>query len=316
RATCSCHPAGPFGPSAPHPHTTPRNRPLIMTATPESLDSFKSRRTLKVGNRTYEYFSLKAAERNGLDGIGTLPFSLKVLLENLLRHEDGRTVTADHIRAMAAWVNDRTSDKEIAFRPARVLMQDFTGVPAVVDLAAMRDAMVKLGRDPKRINPLAPVDLVIDHSVMVDAFGHPNAFEANVKREYERNGERYTFLRWGGQAFDNFRVVPPGTGICHQVNLEYLSRTVWTNGQATPNGRVGTGSISTLVTRLSSLGRRVVGMEPEAPMLRQPISLLTPEDIGVRLTGRLREGVTAPDLVLNITEMLRRRGVVGKFVEY
>ncbi|HEY6655691.1 MAG TPA: aconitase family protein, partial [Methyloceanibacter sp.] len=227
-----------------------------MTSVAEtSLDSFKCRRRLKVGKRGYDYFDLKEAEANGLVGIGCLPFSLKVLLENLLRHEDGRTVTADDIRGMALWLQTRKSDREIAFRPARVLMQDFTGVPAVVDLAAMRDAMQKLDGDPRKINPLVPVDLVIDHSVMVDAFGSAGAFLANVEKEYERNGERYAFLRWGGGAFDNFRVVPPGTGICHQVNLEYLAQTVWTkkeNGDALafPDTLVGTDSHTTMVNGL------------------------------------------------------------------
>jgi aconitate hydratase len=199
----------------------------LTAALEPSLDSFKCSRTLKAGGTEYDYFSLAAAEANGLQGISSLPFSLKVLLENLLRHEDGRTVTADDIRAVALWLKEKRSDREIAFRPARVLMQDFTGVPAVVDLAAMRDAMAALGGDPRAINPLAPVDLVIDHSVMVDAFGSGQAFQINVDKEYERNLERYAFLRWGAGAFDNFRVVPPGTGICHQVNLEYLAQTVW-----------------------------------------------------------------------------------------
>ncbi|MBM3543648.1 MAG: aconitate hydratase AcnA [Alphaproteobacteria bacterium] len=287
-----------------------------------SLDSFKCRRSLKVGKRVYDYFDLKEAEANGLEGIGSLPFSLKVLLENLLRHEDGRSVTADDIRAMADWLKTRKSDREIAFRPARVLMQDFTGVPAVVDLAAMRDAMAHLGGDPQKINPLAPVDLVIDHSVMVDAFGSDRAFQFNVDKEYERNLERYAFLRWGAGAFDNFRVVPPGTGICHQVNLEYLAQTVWTkeaNGAGTlayPDTLVGTDSHTTMVNGLAVLGWGVGGIEAEAAMLGQPISMLIPEVVGFRLTGKLREGVTATDLVLTVTEMLRRKGVVGKFVEF
>jgi aconitate hydratase len=275
---------------------------------------------LKLKDRSYQYFDLKKAEANGLEGIGRLPFSLKVLLENLLRHEDGRTVSEDDIRAMAGWLDKRRSDREIAFRPARVLMQDFTGVPAVVDLAAMRDAMAALGRDPEEINPLAPVDLVIDHSVMVDVFGSPQAFLENVEREYERNGERYAFLRWGADAFDNFRVVPPGTGICHQVNLEYLAQTVWTkeNGEITafPDTLVGTDSHTTMVNGLSVLGWGVGGIEAEAAMLGQPISMLIPEVIGFRLTGKLQEGVTATDLVLTVTEMLRKKGVVGKFVEF
>ncbi len=294
-----------------------------MTSVAEtSLDSFNCRRTLEVGKRSYDYFSLKEAEANGLAGISLLPFSLKVLLENLLRHEDGRTVTADDIRGIALWLAERKSDREIAFRPARVLMQDFTGVPAVVDLAAMRDAMAQLKGDPRKINPLVPVDLVIDHSVMVDAFGSGAAFHTNVEKEYERNGERYAFLRWGAGAFDNFRVVPPGTGICHQVNLEYLSQTVWTKKQnggdklAFPDTLVGTDSHTTMVNGLSVLGWGVGGIEAEAAMLGQPISMLIPEVIGFRITGKLNEGVTATDLVLTVTERLRRAGVVGKFVEF
>jgi aconitate hydratase len=286
-----------------------------------SLDSFKCLRTLKVGKHEYDYFDLKVAEKQGLGGVSRLPFSLKVLLENLLRHEDGRSVTTDDIRAVAEWLKEKKSDKEIAFRPTRVLMQDFTGVPAVVDLAAMRDAVTTLGGDPHAINPLAPVDLVIDHSVMVDAFGSGMAFQYNVDKEYERNSERYAFLRWGAGAFDNFRVVPPGTGICHQVNLEYLAQTVWTkkeNGTklAFPDTLVGTDSHTTMVNGLSVLGWGVGGIEAEAAMLGQPISMLIPEVIGFRLTGELREGVTATDLVLTVTEMLRRKGVVGKFVEF
>ncbi len=286
-----------------------------------SLDSFKSRATLTVGSVAYDYFSLAAAERNGLPDISRLPYSLKVLLENLLRSEDGRSVTAEDIQAMAGWLAERRSDREIAFRPSRVLMQDFTGVPAVVDLAAMRDAMESLGGDPERINPLVPVDLVIDHSVIVDDFGNPRAFAHNVGREYERNGERYRFLRWGQTAFRNFRVVPPGTGICHQVNLEYLSQTVWVNQNgkrplAYPDTLVGTDSHTTMVNGLSVLGWGVGGIEAEAAMLGQPISMLIPEVVGFRLTGRLSEGITATDLVLTVTEMLRKKGVVGKFVEF
>ena len=247
-----------------------------MTTSP---DSFKARRTLDVGGKSYVYYSLPEAEKNGLDGISRLPFSLKVLLENLLRHEDGRTVKADDIRAMADWLKERSSDREIAYRPARVLMQDFTGVPAVVDLAAMRDAAEKLGIDPKRINPLVPVDLVIDHSVMVDYFATERAFEQNVEKEYERNLERYEFLRWGQTAFDNFRVVPPGTGICHQVNLEYLAQTVWCRDEdsqtvAYPDTLVGTDSDTTMVNGLAVLGWGVGGIEAEAAMLGQPISML------------------------------------------
>ena len=291
-----------------------------------SLDSFKSRKTLKVGSRTYTYFSLKAAEKNGLAGISKLPYSLKVLLENLLRHEDGRTVKKADIEGIANWVKNRgRTEKEIAFRPARVLMQDFTGVPAVVDLAAMRDAMQALGQDPEKINPLAPVDLVIDHSVMVDHFANSKAFKQNVNLEYDRNGERYSFLKWGQGAFDNFRVVPPGTGICHQVNLEYLAKTVWTRtgkvkGKAVtyayPDTLVGTDSHTTMVNGLAVLGWGVGGIEAEAAMLGQPISMLIPEVIGFKLTGALPEGTTATDLVLTVTQMLRKKGVVGKFVEF
>ncbi len=286
-----------------------------------SLDSLKARRSLTVGTRRYDYFSLKAAEKNGLGDASRLPFSLKVLLENLLRNEDGRSVRLEDVRAVARWVKTRRSDREIAFRPARVLMQDFTGVPAVVDLAAMRDAMKAMGDDPRKINPLSPVDLVIDHSVMVDAFGSRAAFAENVAREYERNGERYAFLRWGQKAFDNFRVVPPGTGICHQVNLEYLAQTVWTARQgdrtlAYPDTLVGTDSHTTMVNGLSVLGWGVGGIEAEAAMLGQPISMVIPEVIGFKLTGRLKEGATATDLVLTVTQMLRKKGVVGKFVEF
>ena len=286
-----------------------------------SLDSFQSRRQLNVDDKVYTIFDLKAAERNGLEGISRLPVSLKVLLENLLRHEDGTTVTADDIRAIADWLVERTSTREIAYRPARVLMQDFTGVPAVVDLAAMRDASKALGADPERINPLVPVDLVIDHSVMVDFFGTQRAFQQNVDLEYQRNGERYQFLRWGQGAFDNFRVVPPGTGICHQVNLEYLAQTVWTReieGEmfAFPDTLVGTDSHTTMVNGLAVLGWGVGGIEAEAAMLGQPISMLVPEVIGFKLSGALPEGTTATDLVLRVVEMLRQKGVVGKFVEF
>jgi aconitate hydratase len=295
-----------------------------------SLDSFKCRKKLKVGAKTYIYYSLKDAEKNGLKGISNLPFSLKVLLENLLRFEDGRSVTKDDIIAAAEWLKNRgKAEREIAYRPARVLMQDFTGVPAVVDLAAMRDAMKKLGGDPKKINPLVPVDLVIDHSVIVDAFGTKKALKENVALEYERNVERYNFLRWGQQAFDNFRVVPPGTGICHQVNLEYLAQTVWTKkekakvkGRSTtvevayPDTLVGTDSHTTMVNGMAVLGWGVGGIEAEAAMLGQPISMLIPEVIGFKLTGKAREGVTATDIVLTVTQMLRKKGVVGKFVEF
>jgi aconitate hydratase len=288
-----------------------------------SRDSLKVRRPLEVGGQRYETFSLAAAARAGLAGIERLPVSLKVLLENLLRHEDGRSVQVDDLRAFPAWLERRSSEREIAFRPARVLMQDFTGVPAVVDLAAMRDAMLALGGDPKRINPRVPVDLVIDHSVQVDVFGGKGAFARNVELEYERNRERYAFLRWGQAAFDGFRVVPPGTGICHQVNLEYLSQVVWSEGgrkgtprPAYPDTLVGTDSHTTMVNGLGVLGWGVGGIEAEAAMLGQPLSMVLPEVLGFRLTGKLREGVTATDLVLTVTELLRKQGVVGRFVEF
>ncbi|RAK67671.1 aconitate hydratase AcnA [Phenylobacterium kunshanense] len=287
-----------------------------------SVDSLKTRRLLTVGDRTYAYYSLPAAEEAGLSGISRLPISMKVLLENLLRNEDDDTVKAEDLKAVAAWLQNKGSvEHEISFRPARVLMQDFTGVPAVVDLAAMRDAMTKLGADPEKINPLNPVDLVIDHSVMIDYFGTPKAFGQNVEREYERNMERYNFLRWGSSAFNNFRVVPPGTGICHQVNLEYLAQTVWTNadeGQevAYPDTVVGTDSHTTMINGLAVLGWGVGGIEAEAAMLGQPIPMLIPEVIGFKLDGVLSEGVTATDLVLTVTQMLRKKGVVGKFVEF
>ena len=290
-----------------------------MTA--PGLDSLKTRRRLTVGGRDYDYFSLKAAEKAGLGDLSRLPYSLKVLLENLLRHEDGRSVTVADIKALARWLKRRKIDREIAYRPARVLMQDFTGVPAVVDLAAMRGAMAKLGADPNAINPLTAVDLVIDHSVMVDNYGSGRAFKANVKLEYERNHERYAFLRWGQTAFDNFRVVPPGTGICHQVNLEYLAQVVWTakSGRgrlAYPDTLVGTDSHTTMVNGLAVLGWGVGGIEAEAAMLGQPISMLVPEVVGFKLSGRPREGTTATDVVLTVTQMLRKKGVVGKFVEF
>src|SRR6185503_12277954 len=298
------------------------------TITMTSLDSFRCCKPLKVGSKTYAHYSLPTAEKNGLKGISRLPFSMKVLLENLLRNEDGRSVTKEDIQAVAQWLKTKTSEREIAFRPARVLMQDFTGVPAVVDLAAMRDAMKLLGGDPKKINPLVPVDLVCDHSVAVTFFGSNTAFKRNVEEEYRQNRERYEFLKWSQKSFDNFRVVPPGTGICHQVNLEYLSRTVWSkpaslklDGKkvteiAYPDTLVGTDSHTTMVNGLAVLGWGVGGIEAEAAMLGQPISMLIPEIVGFRLTGKLREGVTATDLVLTITQMLRKKGVVGKFVEY
>jgi aconitate hydratase len=296
-----------------------------------SLDSFKSRKVLQVGSKSYAYYSLPAAEANGLRGISKLPFSMKVLLENLLRHEDDRSVTKDDVKAMAAWLKTRSSNHEIAFRPARVLMQDFTGVPAVVDLAAMRDAMTMLGGDSSKINPLVPVDLVIDHSVIVNYFGSAAAFQKNIDEEYKQNEERYKFLKWAQTAFDNFRVVPPDTGICHQINLEYLSQAVFTGKDkekvtvdgktvlaevAYPDTLVGTDSHTTMVNGLSVLGWGVGGIEAEAAMLGQPISMLLPEVIGFRVTGKLKEGVTATDLVLTVTQMLRAKGVVGKFVEF
>jgi aconitate hydratase len=294
-----------------------------------SIDSFRCCRTLKVGSRTYAYYSLAAAEKNGLKGISRLPFSLKVLLENMLRHEDGRTITKTDIQGFAQWLKTRTSDREVPFRPARVLMQDFTGVPAVVDLAAMRDAMKHLGGDPERINPLVPVDLVIDHSVAVNYYGDNSAFKKNVEEEYRQNLERYTFLKWAQRSFKNFSLVPPGTGICHQVNLEYLSKTVFVSkgkvklgdkvvemDVAYPDTLVGTDSHTTMVNGLSVLAWGVGGIEAEAAMLGQPYSMMLPEVIGVRLSGKLKEGVTATDLVLTITQMLRKRGVVGKFVEF
>ena len=285
-----------------------------------SLDSFNCRRTLQVGGRVYHYFDLPSASRS-LGDISRLPISLKVLLENLLRFEDDATVRAADIRALVDWQKTRSSAHEIQYRPARVLMQDFTGVPAVVDLAAMRAAMAAAGGDPQKINPLSPVDLVIDHSVMVDRYASPQAFADNVALEMRRNGERYSFLRWGQHAFANFRVVPPGTGICHQVNLEYLARTVWTREEdgrlyAFPDTLVGTDSHTTMINGLGVLGWGVGGIEAEAAMLGQPVSMLIPEVIGFKLTGRLREGITATDLVLTVTQMLRQKGVVGKFVEF
>ncbi len=287
-------------------------------------DTAKTRRDLKVGAQNVSYYSIPAAEAAGLGDFSRLPAALKVVLENMLRFEDGgRTVSVDDIKAFAEWADKGGKNpREIAYRPARVLMQDFTGVPAVVDLAAMRDGLVALGGDAEKINPLNPVDLVIDHSVMIDEFGNPRAFQMNVDREYERNMERYTFLKWGQSAFNNFRVVPPGTGICHQVNLEYLAQTVWTdkdqNGSevAYPDTLVGTDSHTTMVNGLAVLGWGVGGIEAEAAMLGQPISMLIPEVVGFKLTGAMVEGTTATDLVLKVVEMLRVKGVVGKFVEF
>jgi len=286
-----------------------------------SLNTFTSSTTLKVASTTYHYHSLRHAREHGLDTNPALPFSLKVLLENLLRHEDGHSVRAEDIRAVASWKPNQGLEQEIAFRPARVLMQDFTGVPAIVDLAAMRDAMAANGGDPASINPQIPVDLVIDHSVTVDAFGNAQAAQTNVAREMERNRERYTFLRWGQKVFDNFRVVPPGTGICHQVNLEYLAQSVWNqkiNGEewAYPDTLVGTDSHTTMINALGVLGWGVGGIEAEAAMLGQAVSMLIPEVVGFKFSGALQPGVTATDLVLTVTRMLRNHGVVGKFVEF
>lgn len=292
----------------------------IVTGT----DTAKTRRTLKSGGQEFDYFSIPAATEAGLGDFTKVPAALKVVLENMLRFEDGgKTVSVDDIKAFAEWAEKGGQNpREIAYRPARVLMQDFTGVPAVVDLAAMRDGIKELGGDAQKINPLNPVDLVIDHSVMIDEFGTPRAFQVNVEREYERNMERYTFLKWGQKAFNNFRVVPPGTGICHQVNLEYLSQTVWSDTDqndrqvAYPDTLVGTDSHTTMVNGLAVLGWGVGGIEAEAAMLGQPISMLIPEVVGFKISGAMREGVTATDLVLKVVAMLRKHGVVGKFVEF
>jgi aconitate hydratase len=288
---------------------------------PTGQDSLRTRSTIEVEGKTYSYYSLARAAQ-ALGEVSRLPFSMKVLLENLLRFEDGQTVTRDDLQAMADWLKERRINREIQYRPARVLMQDFTGVPAVVDLAAMRDAMAQLSGDPQKINPLVPVHLIIDHSVMVDEFGNPRAFEKNVEFEYQRNGERYEFLKWGSHAFDNFKVVPPGTGICHQVNLEHIGQVVWTgddqNGEtvAYPDTLVGTDSHTTMINGLGVLGWGVGGIEAEAAMLGQPVSMLIPEVVGFRLDGQLKEGITATDLVLTVTQMLRQKGVVGRFVEF
>ena len=293
-----------------------------MTVT-VGTDSAKTRRSLAAGSANIAYYSIPAAQEAGLGDFSRLPAALKVVLENMLRFEDGKTVTQDDIRAFAAWAqNGGKNPREIAYRPARVLMQDFTGVPAVVDLAAMRDGIIGLGGDAEKINPLNPVDLVIDHSVMIDEFGNPRAFQMNVDREYERNMERYQFLKWGQSAFNNFRVVPPGTGICHQVNLEYLAQTVWTDKDqhgteiAYPDTLVGTDSHTTMVNGLAVLGWGVGGIEAEAAMLGQPVSMLIPEVVGFKLTGEMVEGTTATDLVLKVVELLRKHGVVSKFVEF
>ena len=286
-----------------------------------SKNSFHSKKKLTVGNQNYNIYSLPEAEKNGLDGISKLPKSLKVLLENLLRYEDDITVDKSQIKAVQQWLQDKKSNTEIAYRPARVLLQDYTGIPAVADLAAMREWVQNKKKDPKSINPLSAVDLVIDHSVQVDSFAHKDSLEKNVTREFERNGERYSFLKWGQQAFDNFRIVPPGTGICHQVNLEYLSKVVWSSKYkdelyAYPDTLVGTDSHTTMVNGLSVLGWGVGGIEAEAGMLGQPISMLLPEVIGFEVTNKLPEGTTATDLVLTVVKMLRDKGVVEKFVEF
>ena len=284
-----------------------------------SSDSFGAKDTLEVGDRSYEIYRLDALQSKF--DVARLPYSLKVLLENVLRLEDGSSVTADDVETIAKWDANADPSEEIPFQPARVLMQDFTGVPAVVDLAAMRDAMEEIGGDPTRINPLVDVDLVIDHSVQVDAFGNERAFAINAERDFERNYERYSFLKWGQESFDNFSVVPPATGICHQVNLEYIAQVVYnreTDGtlRAYPDTLVGTDSHTTMVNGLGVLGWGVGGIEAEAAMLGQPISMLLPQVAGFRLSGELPEGATATDLVLTVTQMLRERGVVGKFVEF
>src|SRR5438874_2766053 len=286
-----------------------------------SKNSFGARDTLKVGSQNYEFYRLEALERRGIGHVGQVPFSIRILLENLLRQEDGRFVKPKDIEGLAEWQPVADKRAEIAFMPARVLLQDFTGVPAVADLAAMRDAIAKMGGDPKKINPLVPADLVIDHSVQVDMFGSTLAFARNVEREYERNSERYGLLRWGQKAFSNFRVVPPGTGIVHQVNLEYLASVVMTKEEdgetvAFPDTLVGTDSHTTMINGLGVLGWGAGGIEAEAVLLGQPLYLLTPAVIGVRLTGALPSGSTATDLVLTVTQILRKRGVVAKFVEF
>ena len=288
---------------------------------PGTKNSYKSLTELKVDNKNYKYYSLKIAEDNGLNGISKLPKSLKVLLENLLRYEDDLSVTKNQIEAIKDWLKEKKSNTEIAYRPARVLLQDYTGIPAVADLAAMREAVKEKNKDPKTINPLSSVDLVIDHSVQVDQSAKQDSFDKNVEIEFKRNGERYSFLKWGQQAFDNFRIVPPGTGICHQVNLEYLSKVVWNekfegNEYLFPDTLVGTDSHTTMVNGLSVLGWGVGGIEAEAGMLGQPISMLIPEVIGFEMKNKMPEGTTATDLVLTVVKMLRDKGVVGKFVEF
>ena len=284
-------------------------------------NSYKSLKSLNIDGNDYKYYSLNEAEKNGLNGISKLPKSLKVLLENLLRYEDDITVDKNQIESIRDWLKKKKSTKEIAYRPARVLLQDYTGIPAVADLAAMREAVKEKNKDPNKINPLSTVDLVIDHSVQVDKFANKDSLKKNVEIEFQRNAERYSFLKWGQQAFDNFRIVPPGTGICHQVNLEYLSKVVWSDrykdeNYLFPDTVVGTDSHTTMVNGLSVLGWGVGGIEAEAGMLGQPISMLIPEVIGFNITNKLPEGTTATDLVLTIVKMLRDKGVVGKFVEF
>ena len=288
---------------------------------PGNENSYKSLKSISIGNKNYKFYSLKEAEKNGLDGISKLPKSLKILLENLLRYEDNVSVNKNKIEAIKNWLKQKKSSTEIAYRPTRVLMQDYTGIPAIADLAAMRDAVKSKKKNPNKINPLSAVDLVIDHSVMVDAYASKDSFKKNVEKEFSRNGERYSFLKWGQKAFDNFRVVPPGTGICHQVNLEYLSKVVWSSESGGdvyvyPDTLVGTDSHTTMVNSLSVLGWGVGGIEAEAAMLGQPISMLIPEVVGFKINNKLSEGTTATDLVLTIVQLLRKKGVVGKFVEF
>ncbi|MDA9653950.1 aconitase family protein, partial [Candidatus Pelagibacter sp.] len=288
---------------------------------PGNKNSYNSLKSININSREYKYYSLSEAEKNGLDGISKLPKSLKVLLENLLRYEDNLSVTKNQIEAIKEWLKSKKSLTEIAYRPARVLLQDYTGIPAVADLAAMREAVKEKNKDPNTINPLSAVDLVIDHSVQVDKSANASSFEKNVDIEFQRNGERYSFLKWGQQAFNNFRIVPPGTGICHQVNLEYLSKVVWSEkfkdeDYLFPDTLVGTDSHTTMVNGLSVLGWGVGGIEAEAGMLGQPISMLIPEVIGFEVTNKMPEGTTATDLVLTVVKMLRDKSVVGKFVEF
>ena len=288
---------------------------------PGNKNSYNSLKAININGSEYKYYSLIEAEKNGLEGISKLPKSLKVLLENLLRYEDDLSVTKNQIEAIKNWLKTKKSNTEIAYRPARVLLQDYTGIPAVADLAAMREAVKEKNKDPNTVNPLSAVDLVIDHSVQVDKSANSDSFEKNVDIEFQRNGERYSFLKWGQQAFNNFRIVPPGTGICHQVNLEYLSKVVWSEkfeneNYLFPDTLVGTDSHTTMVNGLSVLGWGVGGIEAEAGMLGQPISMLIPEVVGFEVTNKMPEGTTATDLVLTVVKMLRDKGVVGKFVEF